>query len=408
MRFQTSLKQNGHRFLSLLQCHRDRRRHIYGVAAPRQSMRKLLNLNRDGLSLLHPELPTPTPSPRRSPRRDPRFHRAYFLFPVSRNVFDITALCFISALLILSSVAFAFIFYLRLRSQRLQHLENFNSIWTVRLLLVSLASIWASNEVLRLPFVRKHYLYPFELTLVEQANICKLHVVLSLGFFEPGFLITLLFLVNVSIKKRKPSRLWALVFLLMICFPLTLLQLFFVVFTPFEGKMPKFMHGSFVLGDDVYGAKTVLCVYPFFSCVIFGGFTIAYSMAFLLSCWRVMAFVINKGIRMRINILAATVMVSLSVQVACLSLSWLWMPEEGAYGFVVLAMFLFVTGCMAWGSHFVLKPIKTRWRRTPSCSGGPRRSKRKRGGDQSDEYGPCRLAGWLWLLNCTHGRVLNL
>ncbi|XP_011084746.1 uncharacterized protein LOC105166924 [Sesamum indicum] len=348
-------------------------------------MRKLLNVNLDGLSLLQPELPTPTPSPPTiTPFVIPDFTAHIFSSAtVSRNVFDVTALCFISALLILSSVAIAFIFYLRLRSQRLQHLENFNSIWTVRLLLVSLASVWAANEVLRLPFVRKHYLYPFELTLVEQANICKLHVVLSLGFFEPGFLITLLFLVNVSIKKRKPSRLWALVFLLMICFPLTLLQLFFVVFTPFEGKMPKFLHGSFVLGDDVYGAKTVLCVYPFFSCVIFGGFTIAYSMAFLLSCWRVMAFVINKGIRMRINILAATVMVALSVQVACLSLSWLWMPEEGAYGFVVLAMFLFVTGCMAVGEIIlVLKPIKD------ALAADAELQRRATTGET--EYGPCR------------------
>ncbi|PIN04011.1 hypothetical protein CDL12_23457 [Handroanthus impetiginosus] len=323
-------------------------------------MRKLLYLPPTA-AFLPPPLSSPSPSPLlQFPDLTAREGFFFSSVPVAESAFDLATICFIAVLLFLSLLAFSFILYFRLRSRRLIHLENFNSLWTVRLLLVSLISVWAFNEILRLPLVWRNYIYQIvpSITLPQQANICKLQVVLSLGFFEPGFLITLLFLVNVSIKKRKPSRIWALVSLLMICSPITLLQIVFVYFNPLEGKLPRFMHGSSVVGNDFSGEKTVLCTYPFFSCVIFGVFAVAYSMAFLLSCWRVLALVINKGIRNRINVLAVSVMVALSVQIVCLSLSWLWMPEDSAYGFVELAMFLFVTVSMAVAEVIlVLRPI---------------------------------------------------
>lgn len=72
-----------------------------------------------------------------------------------------------------------------------------------------------------------------------------------------------------------------------------------------------------------------------------------------------MGFVINKGIGRRINVLATTVMVALTAQILCFSLSWRWMPEDVAYGCVVLAMFLCVGWCMAVGEVLlVLKPIR--------------------------------------------------
>lgn len=324
-------------------------------------MRKLLNFHRDGPQLPLPPSPSPSPSPLLIlPDLTAREIFFFSSIPVAKSAFDLATLSFIAALLILSLFAFSFIIYMRLKSRQLTHLENFNSLWTVRLLIVSLASIWAVNEILRLPLVRRNYLYPFlpSISLTQQANICKVHVVLSLGLLEPSFLITLLFLVNVSIKKSNPSRLWALVSLLTVCTPITLLQIVFVYLSPFEGKLPRFMHGSSVQGHDQLGNTTAFCTYPFFSCVLFVAFCVAYGMAFLLSCWRVMALVINKSIRHRVNLLAASVMVTLSVQIVCLSLSWMWMPEDAAYGSIVLTMFLCVTGCMAVGEVIlVIKPI---------------------------------------------------
>lgn len=139
---------------------------------------------------------------------------------------------------------------------------------------------------------------------------------------------------------------------------MTILQILFVYYSPFEGRLPRFMHGSSSPGRNAFGNETMLCTYPFFSCLVFGGFAVFYAMVFLISCWRVMALVINKGMRRRINSLATAVMVMLSAQIACLSLSWLWMPEDVEYGFVVLFMFLFVVGSMAIGQVIlVIKPI---------------------------------------------------
>lgn len=109
---------------------------------------------------------------------------------------------------------------------------------------------------------------------------------------------------------------------------------------------------------DMYGKKTVLCTYPFFSCVIFGAFAIVYSLAFLLSCWKVLALVINKSIRARINMLVSTLMVTLPVQILGMALSFLWSPEDSAYCCVVLVVFLWVAWLMVVGEVIlVIKPI---------------------------------------------------
>ena len=283
----------------------------------------------------------------------------FSVIPVDRGAFDLATVWLIGGLLSLCFISFSFIFFLRLRSRQFQHLENFNSFWTVRLLLVAFPLAWAANEILRLPLMR-NYLYPTS-TLDELANICKVHAVLSLGFLEPSFLVTLLFLVKISIKATKSSRIWAeLASSLLICSSITLLHIIVVFISPWESEMPKIMHGSSLIGyDDVLGNETVFCTYPFFSGVIFGAFTIGYAMFFLLSFWKVMELVINKGTRHRVYMLATAVMVALSVQLVCLSLSWLWTPEEAEYGFVVFVMFAFIAGSMAVGEVvLVLKPIK--------------------------------------------------
>ncbi|KAL8519582.1 hypothetical protein ACS0TY_010499 [Phlomoides rotata] len=320
-------------------------------------MRNILFLYPDG----HQELTVPSEPPLPSSSLYPHeFSMLLSVIPVDRSAFDVATVWLIFGLLLLCLLSFSSIFYLRLRSRQFQPLENFNSVWSVRLLLVVFPLVWAVNEFLRLPLMQ-HYLYPSS-TLEEQANMCKVHVVLSLGFLEPSFLVTLLFLVKFSIKATKPSRMWPeLASSLLICSSITLLQIIVVFVSPWESKMPKLMHGSSVIAGyaGVLGNEMVFCTYPFFSGAIFGGFTIGYAMVFLLSFWKVMELVINKGTRHRIYMLATAVTVALSVQIVCLSLSWLWTPEEAEYGLVVFAMFVFVAGSMAVGEVvLVLKPIK--------------------------------------------------
>ncbi|XP_057798817.1 uncharacterized protein LOC131014749 [Salvia miltiorrhiza] len=278
--------------------------------------------------------------------------------PLPNILFDLATLLFVVALLLLSLFACSSVFYLQDRSLHTHSLQRFSSLWSVRLLLVALVALWSLNEVVRLPFIRRNYLYPF-LSPEQEAAICQLNVVLSLGFLQPCFLMTLLYLLNASIKKRNPNCARAIASLLLLSSPLLCLQVIFVYFTPFAARLPKFMYVSSVVSADLRGDKMVLCACPFFSWLVYGGFSLAYGVAFSVSCWRVMAFVINKGIAHRVNVLASTVMVALPAQMVCLCLSWVWMPESNVYGAMLLTMFLSVAVCMAVAVLLlVVKPIQ--------------------------------------------------
>lgn len=312
------------------------------------------------------------------PLTDP-YSNSSFLFPsapVVDGTFDFVTICFISGLLLLSLLSFVFIFHLRLRSRQYPHLQNFNSLWTVRLLLVFFAFLWALNEVFRLHFIRRKYILPFlpSLTLNQQDSLCKVHVVLSLGLFEPGFLITLLFLVNVSIKKQSPSGIWAVIVVWPICLPFLVLQILSVFFSPLQEHIPNYMHSSSFLSTDVLGNKTVLCTYPLYSSILFGGFTVAYLLAFVFSCWRVISFVINRKIQVRVNLLATSFMVALPLQILCLVLLPIRSAEDPIHGVAVLVMFLAAAWCVAVGEvTLVIKPIADAFAagRASSCRWNP-------------------------------------
>ncbi|RAL51494.1 hypothetical protein DM860_010996 [Cuscuta australis] len=309
-----------------------------------------------------PNVSSPGPSPQISPSPVPTYEgavtaRPIYFFPflhIVKGGFDFAAVSLIACVLFLSFLSLFFIIHLRLKSRRLPHLQNFSSLWTVRLLLVFFAISWAFNEVFRQLFI-----FPIltPLTLAQQTSLCKAHVVLSLGLFEPGFLVTLLFLVNFSIKNRNPTRMWALVAVSAVCAPILLLQTIVVFFSP--AWLPRFfLRGSSVISTDAIGNKVVLCTYPTFSFIIFSAFATAYSLTFLLSCWKVGAFVINKTIGGRINMLAVSVMVALPMQVLCLSVTPVSLPGYLLHDCAVFAMLAAVSWCVAVGEVIlVIKPI---------------------------------------------------
>ncbi|GAV89621.1 hypothetical protein CFOL_v3_33035 [Cephalotus follicularis] len=280
--------------------------------------------------------------------------------PFLESACDITSLSLIAALLLLSLLSLIFIFYLRLKSRSSLHLQKFNSLWTVRFLLVIFISLWGFNELLRLPFFRRGNLSTFlpHLTLKEQANLCKIHAVLSLGFLEPGFLVTLLFLVTVSFKEKIPRGWRAIVFVFATCLPVFLLQILFLFHKKLESRFPSFSHRSWILYRTGFGDETVLCTYPLVSTILFGAFGSVYTLSFFVSCWRVVSLVINKGLRIRIYGLTFTILVALPLQILCLGLSVMWSPEEQAYRGVELVVFLSALTCAAAGEGIlVIKPI---------------------------------------------------
>lgn len=281
--------------------------------------------------------------------------------PLLNWVFDLTTLSFILFFLLVSLFSLALIFHFRLKTRNSHYLKDFNSLWTVRILLVSFISLWALTELLRLPLLRRHPfpLFP-SLTLTQQANLCKLHVVLSLGLFEPGFLATLLFLVNVSVRKRNPNDTLGTAILIVFssCLPLLVLQVLFVFLSPKEGRLPKSFGRSFVVLKDGFSGATVFCAYPLLSAVAFGCFGVVYGLCFSLSCWRVVALVINKGLRVRIYALAAAVLLALPTQILFLGISVLWRPDHEVFQGLALVVFLSVLSCAVVGEGIlVIRPI---------------------------------------------------
>ncbi|KAJ7959408.1 Plasminogen activator inhibitor [Quillaja saponaria] len=280
--------------------------------------------------------------------------------PVLNSVLDLTTISFITTILILSILSLCFIFHLRFKSKSLTHLQHFNSLWTVRFLLVSFISLWAITELFRLPFFRRRYLYPFlsSFTIDQQSNLCKIHVALNLGFFQPAFLVTLLFLVNVSIKQKTHNNIWAISFVLITCLPLLLLQIVLIFFTPFKLQLPEIFRRSSTVWKNGFGNQTVLCAYPLLNTIAFAIFGIGYIVWFLFSCWKVGSMVINKGLRYRLFGLIFSVVVSLPVQILCLGLSVLWNPDEMAYSTVAFVAFLSTFSCATVGEGIlVIKPV---------------------------------------------------
>ncbi|KAJ0101240.1 hypothetical protein Patl1_05262 [Pistacia atlantica] len=276
---------------------------------------------------------------------------------------DLATLSLIILLLLFSLLSLCLIFYLRFRTQSSNdnYLDRFNAFWTVRLLLVIFIIFWTLNELLRIPFFRIGYIYPFftSLTLSQQDNLCKIHLVLSLGLLEPGFLVTLLFLLHVSIKQKTPRGSWAFAFLLATCLPISLVQFLFVFFQRLAvGLLPNIFLVTSTIVKDGLGGNTVLCAFPLFSTALFGAFGIVYCLYFMFSCWSVISLVINKTLRVRIRILAFTVLASIGLQVLFLGLSVLWEPKVGAFGAVAFLVFLSTFACAVVGEVIlVIIPI---------------------------------------------------
>lgn len=287
----------------------------------------------------------------------------YFAIIPRKNPSDLTVVALIMGMLLLSLLSLSLLLHLRVKSRWTPHLHKFNNLWSIRLFFILFISLWALNEMVRLPLFRQKYILPFcpSLTLTQQTNLCKFHVVLSLGLLEPGFLVALLFLLNLSTKEGNNNNMWQIGSICVTILPVLLIQTLCVVLPPLEAHMPVIMNRSAVLLEDVFGNKVALCAYPLFSCIVFAAFVISYLLGFVISCWRVMSFVINKGIKDRIHVLALTIMVALPVQILLLGLSAISTAETSFYNgslWTMVAIVLSGALCAAVGEVIlVIKPI---------------------------------------------------
>ncbi|XP_052186829.1 uncharacterized protein LOC127797735 [Diospyros lotus] len=322
-----------------------------------------------------PLLPSPPqPPPEKLSSSDPLKEESFLYptVPIPDSPFDLATLSLVSLLLVLSLISLSFVFHLRLRSRRSRHLQNFNTLCSIRTLLVFFVSAWAINEVIRLPFFYRRYLgrlLPY-LTVSHEDTLCKIQVVLSLGFFEPGFLITLFFLLNVSIKKRSLQDDWTVPYIIFSCFPVFLLQILFVLPSPLKSLLPNVFHTSSVLTVGASGQKELVCACPLSNTIVFAGFGVVYSQGFLFSYLRIVSLVINKSTRGRLHVLSFTVLVALPLQALLLACTSFWRPGTAAYDGIMLGTFICVLSCAAAGEGImVIKPISDALSAGDECLG---------------------------------------
>ncbi|CAL1408731.1 unnamed protein product [Linum trigynum] len=130
-------------------------------------------------------------------------------------------------------------------------------------MLVLFVSLWAFTELLVIPSFRRHYL-PKSLTIPQQICLCRLHVSLNLGLFQPRFLVALLYLVKISVKKRTPRGSRAVLSISATCLPALLLQLVFI-FGASSGLfcLPPFFNQSYLLPRIVISPNNKISIAGF-------------------------------------------------------------------------------------------------------------------------------------------------
>ncbi|KAJ7518896.1 hypothetical protein O6H91_20G014100 [Diphasiastrum complanatum] len=200
------------------------------------------------------------------------------------------------------------------RRGRFYALRDFNSPWQVRIILVTFAVLWGLTELLRLPLLRRKGWLLHTLRFNWQANLCRLYALLSLGFAEPCFFLTALFLVRGSLRDAPftPRRKWnsrVIALVLGFCFPVFLLQLFFVVITPAlefhrgykieregYGEIPPYFTQAFQeLGAN--NQRLAACTYPLFSSLVLALFAVFFLIYFLYVGWKMILVVINRKLQ---------------------------------------------------------------------------------------------------------------
>ncbi|XP_024358972.1 uncharacterized protein [Physcomitrium patens] len=296
------------------------------------------------------------------------------------DVLGVTTLVLVLLLVCAGIGCIAYVLYFRARIQkeRLSALQDFNSLWIVRIILIGLAILWSLVELLRLPLLRRPNWVLHSLSFKWQANLCRLHILSSLGFLEPCFFLTALFLVHGSLRKAPftPRKDWngkVVGLILLCCLPVFLLQLFFVFISP----RVEFKGGSgYILENEGYGGKVpyyftqafekvmvdtqevVMCRYPLWSTLVLAGFGILYSAYFLLLGWRMVGVVINRYLQRRLYSLLGALLLLLPLHVIFLGLSVLSKPTRLPFELLSFFGFIMVLLCSTIGEGIlVIRPI---------------------------------------------------
>jgi hypothetical protein len=267
-------------------------------------------------------------------------------------------------------------FRARIHKEGIPALQDFNALWIVRIILIVLAVLWSMGELLRLPLLRRQHWLMHSFSFRWQANMCRLYILSSLGFLEPCFFLTALFLVRSSLRKAPftPRKAWngkVVALILSCCLPVFLLQLFFVVISPsfefkggysaqkegYNGRLPSYFTMAFV--SVMMDNRTVaVCQYPLFSILVLAAFGVVYSAYFLLLGWRMVGVVINRCLQRRVYGLLAALLLFLPVHLLFLGMSLFSKPTHLVFELLVFLGFLTVMLSTTVGEGIlIIRPI---------------------------------------------------
>ncbi|KAL2612925.1 hypothetical protein R1flu_024617 [Riccia fluitans] len=296
------------------------------------------------------------------------------------DAFGVVTLVLVILLCLVGVCCVAYVLYFRskIRKEQLVALRDFNSLWIVRIILIVFAILWGLGELLRLPLLRREGWLLHSLSFQWQANMCRAYILISLGFLEPCYFLTALFLVHGSLRNAPftPRKSWngkVIALILIFCLPVFLLQLFLVVISPsFEfrhgydekdegyGKLPKYFTRTFMeMGPSPEAAEHVaVCTYPLLSTLVLALFGCFYIIYFLYLGWRLFTLVINRRLQLRVYGLVIGVVFLLPVHVLFLGFSVLSTPSEPIFEALGFMGFLTVLLCTTVGEGIlVIRPI---------------------------------------------------
>ncbi|KAG0585404.1 hypothetical protein M758_2G008500 [Ceratodon purpureus] len=294
----------------------------------------------------------------------------------------------------LGCIAYVLYFRARIQQERLPALQDFNALWIVRIIFTVLGVLWSLVQLLRLPLLRQPNWIFHSWSFGSQANVCRFYILSSLGFLEPCFFLTALFLVHGSLRKAPftPRKAWngkVVALILICCLPVFLFQLFFVVISP-NIEFKRSSGGVYNLENEGYGGKVpyyftqvfqnvtigdtkeiAVCCYPLLSTLVLATFGVLYSAYFLILGWRVVGVVINRCLQRRLYGLLGALLLLLPLHVMFLGLSVLSQPAELPFELMSFFGFIIVLLCTTVGEGIlVIRPIAdamaVRWEYAPS------------------------------------------
>ena len=274
------------------------------------------------------------------------------------NGLDIATLILIVVGLIGGLFCLAYLLRFHTRADK-STLRDFDSPWLVRAALCVLFILWLLGHFVRLPWLRAGRGPLHSLALSSQANLCKLHLVWSLGFVEPSTLLIILFLLQTSLEsplssssRSLNSRVLPRVGLS--CLPVFTLHLVLTLMghrKTFGDLFPSYFTRSYhyvLVGTqkDQDKAQIVLCTTPLFSVLAsacFSAFFIAY-FAFLSS--RLVHGVINRKLRLRFCTMALLILALLPFHVIFLGIPIKMDPTLSAFEMLMFLRFLALLICL--------------------------------------------------------------